>query len=89
MHYYRNNSRLDDGQMVLMDYAPEYHYYTCDIGRMWPVSGKFLPWQRELLQVVLEYRNAVLKRIKPGSPRGRSWTRPRRRWRRCSRNRSA
>lgn len=66
MHYYRNNSRLDDGQMVLMDYAPEYRYYTSDIGRMWPVSGKFLPWQRELLQVVLEYRNAVLKRIRPG-----------------------
>src|SRR5262245_22039830 len=66
MHYYRNNSRLDDGQMVLMDYAPEYRYYTSDIGRMWPVNGKFQPWQRELLQVVLDYRNAVLKRIKPG-----------------------
>jgi Xaa-Pro aminopeptidase len=24
MHYYRNMSRLDGGQMVLMDYAPEY-----------------------------------------------------------------
>src|SRR5262245_28626362 len=66
MHYYRKNSRLDDGQMVRMDYAPEYHYYTSDIGRMWPVSGKFLPWQRELLQVVLDYRNAILKRIQPG-----------------------
>lgn len=43
MHYYRNMSRLDEGQMVLMDYAPEYHYYTSDIGRMWPVSGKFSP----------------------------------------------
>ncbi len=66
MHYYRNMSRLDAGQMVLMDYAPEYRYYTSDIGRMWPVNGKFSPWQRELLQVVLDYRNAVLKRIRPG-----------------------
>ncbi|MBI3209680.1 MAG: aminopeptidase P N-terminal domain-containing protein [Candidatus Solibacter usitatus] len=66
MHYYRNMSRLDDGQMVLMDFAPEYHYYTSDIGRMWPVNGKFLPWQRELLQVVLDYRNAIIKRIRPG-----------------------
>ena len=65
-HYYRNTSRLDDGQMVLMDFAPDYHYYTSDIGRMWPVSGKFQPWQRELLQVVLDYRNAIMKRIKPG-----------------------
>ena len=66
MHYFRNMSRLDDGQMVLMDYAPEYHYYTSDIGRMWPVSGKFAPWQHELLQVVLDYRNEVMKRIRPG-----------------------
>jgi Xaa-Pro aminopeptidase len=66
MHYYRNMSRADDGQMILMDYAPEYHYYVSDIGRMWPVNGKFLPWQRELLQVVLDYRNAVMKRIRPG-----------------------
>ncbi len=66
MHYYRNMSKLDSGQMVLMDYAPEYHYYTSDIGRMWPVNGKFTPWQRELLQVTLDYRNAVMKRIRPG-----------------------
>ena len=67
MHYYRNMSKLDDGQMVLMDFAPEYHYYTSDIGRMWPVSGTFLPWQRELLQVVLDYRNVILARIRPGA----------------------
>lgn len=66
MHYYRNMSKLDSGQMVLMDYAPEYHYYTSDIGRMWPVNGKFSPSQRELLQFTLEYRNAVMKRIRPG-----------------------
>jgi len=33
---------------------------------MWPVNGKFNPWQRELLQFVLDYRNAVIKRIRPG-----------------------
>jgi len=66
MHYFRNIATLDNGQMVLMDYAPEYRYYTSDIGRMWPVNGKFAPWQRELLQLVLDYRNAVMKRIRPG-----------------------
>jgi len=66
MHYYRNMSKLESGQMVLMDYAPEYHYYTSDIGRMWPVNGKFSSSQRELLQFVLEYRNAVMKRIRAG-----------------------
>ena len=62
--------RLDGGDLVLMDYAPDYHYYVSDIGRMWPVNGKFDPVQRELVQFVLDYRNAVMKRIRPGaSPR--------------------
>jgi Xaa-Pro aminopeptidase len=66
MHYYRNNSELKDGDLVLMDYAPDYGYYVSDVARMWPVSGKFRPEQRELVQFVLEYRNAVMKRIRPG-----------------------
>ena len=65
-HYYRNSSTLKDGDLVLMDYAPDYRYYVSDIGRMWPVNGKYAPWQRELLQFVLEYRNAVMTRIRPG-----------------------
>ncbi len=66
MHYYRNLDRLESGNLVLMDFAPEYRYYTSDIARVWPVSGKFAPIQRELLQFVLDYRNAILERIKPG-----------------------
>jgi Xaa-Pro aminopeptidase len=66
-HYHRNDSPLRDGDLVLMDYAPDYHSYVSDIGRMWPVSGHYAPWQRELLQVVLEWRNAVLARIRPGA----------------------
>ena len=66
MHYFRNTSTLKDGDLVLMDYAPDLRYYTSDIGRVWPVSGKYLPWQRELLQFILEYRNAIMSRIKPG-----------------------
>jgi Xaa-Pro aminopeptidase len=66
MHYFRNTSTLKDGDLVLMDYAPDYRYYTSDIGRVWPVNGKYTPWQRELVQFILEYRNAVIARIKPG-----------------------
>ena len=66
MHYYRNMAPLHDGDMVLMDYAPEYGYYTSDVTRMWPVNGKFNSWQKELVGFVLEYRNAIIKRIRPG-----------------------
>lgn len=65
-HYYRNNSQLKDGDLVLMDFAPDYGYYTSDVTRMWPINGKYSPVQRELLQFVLEYRNAVLKLLRPG-----------------------
>jgi Xaa-Pro aminopeptidase len=66
MHYYRNTSQLKDGDLVLMDYAPDYRYYVSDVARMWPVNGKYSPWQRELLEFVLEHRNAILARIRPG-----------------------
>jgi Xaa-Pro aminopeptidase len=66
MHYYRNSDVLKDGDWVLMDYAPDFRYYVSDIGRMWPVGGTYAPWQRELLQFVLDYRNAVMTRIRPG-----------------------
>src|SRR3990170_4058739 len=66
MHYFRNSATLKDGDLVVMDYALDYRYYTSDIGRVWPVNGKYNAWQRELLQFILEYRNAVLARIKPG-----------------------
>jgi len=66
MHYFRNMGELKDGDLVLMDYAPDYHYYVSDVARMWPVNGTFSKWQRELLGFVLEYRNAILNRIRPG-----------------------
>ena len=28
MHYFRNTSTLKDGDLVLMDYAPDYRYYV-------------------------------------------------------------
>ena len=89
MHYYRNMGPLNDGNLVLMDYAPEYGYYTSDIARMWPVSGKYSARQRELLQFVLEYRNAVMKRIRPGAARGRLWTKLRSPWNQFSRARNS
>ncbi len=67
MHYYRNTSELKGGDLVLMDYAPDYRYYVSDIGRVWPVNGRYNAGQRELLQLVLDYRNAVLSRIRPGA----------------------
>lgn len=60
LHYYRNDSRLADGDLVLFDYAPDLNNYTSDIGRMWPVNGSYLPWQRELYDLVVDYHLCLL-----------------------------
>lgn len=65
-HYYRNTSELKSGDLVLMDYAPDFRYYTSDVGRMWPVNGTFTTEQRALLGIIFEYRNAIISRIRPG-----------------------
>lgn len=65
-HYQRNNSMLKDGDLVLMDFAPDCGYYTSDIARMWPVNGEYTPKQRELYGFVLKHHQAVIKRIRPG-----------------------
>ena len=67
MHYYRNSKQITQDDLILMDYAPDYHYYVSDITRMWPASGKFSATDRELLGFVLAYRNAVMQRIRPGA----------------------
>jgi Xaa-Pro aminopeptidase len=65
-HYFRNTKTLESGDLVLMDYAPDYRYYVSDIGRMWPVNGTFTAEQRELLEPILRYRDFVIERIRPG-----------------------
>ncbi|MGA8274205.1 MAG: aminopeptidase P N-terminal domain-containing protein [Candidatus Sulfotelmatobacter sp.] len=66
MHYFRNSKQITKDDLILLDYAPDYHNYVSDITRMWPTSGKFSPVDRELLGFVLAYRTVVMARIRPG-----------------------
>ncbi|HUU89991.1 MAG TPA: Xaa-Pro peptidase family protein, partial [Phycisphaerae bacterium] len=65
-HYFRNNSRMQDGDLVLMDTAPDLGNYTSDIGRIWPVGGVYNQWQRELYGYIVAYHKALLACIRPG-----------------------
>lgn len=65
-HYNAGKRRMRDGDFVLMDYAPDVAYYVSDITRMWPVNGKFSPWQRELYSFYLACYRAILTEIRPG-----------------------
>jgi len=65
-HYSANNRKMEDGDWVLGDCAPDYRHYTSDIGRMWPINGKYSPWQRAIYGFVVEYHKALLAAIRPG-----------------------
>ncbi len=65
-HYHRGASRLEDGDLLLMDYAPDVGYYTSDVTRMWPVNGRFNEWQRDLYGFYLACYRAILDAIRPG-----------------------
>ncbi len=66
-HYTRQASALRDGDLVLMDYAPDFAYYTSDIGRMWPVNGRFSSAHRTAYEFILEYHRTLLGLIRPGA----------------------
>ncbi|MDG2396032.1 MAG: aminopeptidase P N-terminal domain-containing protein [Flavobacteriaceae bacterium] len=65
-HYFRKKDILKDGDLVLMDYAPDYNNYTSDVSRIWPVNGKFNKEQKALYEYIVEYRDALFRYLKPG-----------------------
>ena len=65
-HYSCNNAVLQDGDIVLMDSAPDYKCYTSDIGRTWPVNGVYTTWQRELYGYIVKYQQTLLGLLRPG-----------------------
>lgn len=66
LHYSANNSEMIEGDIVYMDYGADYHYYTSDITRTWPVSGRFTPEQEMMYRCILEARDAIIAAMKPG-----------------------
>ena len=65
-HYNAGKTRLKDGDLLLMDYAPDVGYYMSDITRQWPVNGKFSPDQRDLYNFYVGCYRAILDAIRPG-----------------------
>jgi len=65
-HYNVGKRTMQDGDFLLMDFAPDVGYYMADVTRMWPVNGKFNQWQRELYGFYLGCYQAILKGIRPG-----------------------
>ena len=69
-HYNAGKRKMEDGDFLLMDYAPDVGYYMSDVTRMWPVNGTFSQWQRELYGFYLACYEAILNAIRPGVDAG-------------------
>ncbi|MGH7580912.1 MAG: aminopeptidase P N-terminal domain-containing protein [Gemmatimonadales bacterium] len=66
VHYMENRRQMRAGEIVYMDYGSDWEYYTSDITRTWPVSGRFTAEQEKMYRCVLEARNAIIAAMKPG-----------------------
>lgn len=66
LHYISNHELCDDGELLLVDFAPEVGHYITDITRTWPVNGKFTERQAEIYDCVLAAQNASIATVRPG-----------------------
>jgi Xaa-Pro aminopeptidase len=67
LHYDKNRRQTQAGDMVVEDVGAEFGYYSADITRTVPISGRFTPRQRALYQLVLGTQQAAIDSVRPGT----------------------
>jgi Xaa-Pro aminopeptidase len=67
LHYETNRRKTESGDFIEMDIGGEYHGYTADITRSFPVNGKFSPEQRTIYDLVLEAQDSGIAEAKAGN----------------------
>lgn len=65
-HYDRRNRIMINGDLVIFDVGCEYKNYVSDVGRTFPVSGKFSTKQKEILTMEVGIADSIIAFIKPG-----------------------
>jgi Xaa-Pro aminopeptidase len=66
LHYIKNDKKMQDGDLLLMDFGAEYANYAADITRTVPVNGTFSPRQKQVYQAVLDIYKETVPLFKPG-----------------------
>jgi Xaa-Pro aminopeptidase len=67
LHHRKNDRRMNDGELLLIDAGAEHGYYASDVTRTFPVNGRFSEAQRAIYDVVLRAQLAVIDAIRPGA----------------------
>lgn len=66
LHYQANNRQISTGDLVVVDIGAEYQYYTADITRTYPATGRFTERQRQIYELVLGAQRAAEAAFRPG-----------------------
>jgi Xaa-Pro aminopeptidase len=67
LHYDKNRRQMQPGDLVVQDVGAEFGYYTADVTRTIPVSGRFTERQRALYDLVLGTQQAAIDAVRPGT----------------------
>jgi len=67
LHYVKNDQKLADGDLVLIDAGCELLGYASDVTRTYPVGGEFTGPGRAIYEVVLAAQQASLEACRPGA----------------------
>lgn len=68
LHHWKNDRKIEKGDLVVLDIGAEYRGYAADVTRTIPISGKFSKAQRQIYEIVLEAQKQAIQIIKPGIP---------------------
>lgn len=66
LHYEKNNSVLNKGELILFDLGALHNNYASDISRTYPINGKFTDRQKTLYNIVLKANKKTIEYVKPG-----------------------
>ncbi|CAI0381702.1 unnamed protein product [Linum tenue] len=67
IHYSRNDQKIKDGDLVLMDVGCELHGYVSDLTRTWAPCGSFSSAQEELYDLILRTNKECIELCRPGT----------------------
>jgi Xaa-Pro aminopeptidase len=65
-HYDRRNRAMQAGDLVIFDVGCELDHYVSDVGRTFPVSGRFSTEQASILSMEVAVADAIIAAVRPG-----------------------
>jgi Xaa-Pro aminopeptidase len=68
LHWVRNDGPVRSGDLLLLDAGVETHtYYTADVTRTLPISGRYTELQKKIYDAVYDAQEAGIAAVKPGA----------------------